>query len=210
MRAIARGGLAAGGDVGLQHVGAVAELGGRGHSPRPQFEERRVVGHRGEHLRAAFRILQPGQPAQLGFGNAEEDERVPSSASSLNKVGAFVVLDRADPHTPLDQFSPGRIYIRHHEHQSLERARRRSGDPGVQVDRAGRPGWGELDEAHCLADPGVEVDDEADLLGVEALRPVHVRDGNRHHFESPVHGAPSSFRAVVTVGVASRREPARR
>jgi len=34
-----------------------------------------------------------------------------------------------------------------------------------------------IKDAHFVADPGVVVDDEADLLAVEALRPVHVRHG---------------------------------
>jgi hypothetical protein len=31
------------------------------------------------------------------------------------------------------------------------------------------------------------VDAEADLLAVEALRPIHVGDRHRHHLERPVH-----------------------
>src|SRR6266536_4357314 len=45
---------------------------------------------------------------------------------------------------------------------------------------------------------------EADLVGVEGLRAVHVRDGNPHQLEFPVHGAPS-FGAVGRV--AGRRGP---
>src|ERR671911_2258753 len=73
MRATASGHLAASGDVGHQNVGAVAELGRRSHRPRSQLEEWGIAGHCGEHFRAAFCVLQPGQPAQLGFRNAEEE-----------------------------------------------------------------------------------------------------------------------------------------
>src|SRR3712207_7200523 len=51
--------------------------------------------------------------------------------------------------------------------------------------------------------PGVEVDDEADLLAVEGLCPVHLGDGNRHHFELTIHGTPP-FRVAFMVGTASR------
>ncbi len=47
MRATARGHLAAGGDVGHQNIGAVAELGRRGHRPRSQLEEWVIFGHIG-------------------------------------------------------------------------------------------------------------------------------------------------------------------
>jgi hypothetical protein len=51
---------------------------------------------------------------------------------------------------------------------------------------------GPLHEANLVADPVVVVDVEADLLGVEGLRTVHVRDGDRDELESPVH-EPLSF-----------------
>jgi hypothetical protein len=31
------------------------------------------------------------------------------------------------------------------------------------------------------------IDREAELVGVEGLRAVHVRDGHDHHFERPLH-----------------------
>src|SRR4029434_7610880 len=58
---------------------------------------------------------------------------------------------------------------------------------GAQGDRAGRAGRGELDEAEVVADMVVVVGVEADLLGVEALGPVHVGDGDRDQLELPVH-----------------------
>src|SRR5215210_756512 len=63
--------FAAGWNVGHQYVAAVAKLGGRGRRPWTKLEERRVVWHRGEELRAAFQVLQPGEPAELGFGHTE-------------------------------------------------------------------------------------------------------------------------------------------
>jgi hypothetical protein len=52
------------------------------------------------------------------------------------------------------------------------------------------PGGVNLDEANLVADLVVMVRVEAGLLGVEGLRAVHVRHGDLHQFESPVHGAP--------------------
>src|ERR687886_827824 len=40
------------------------------------------------------------------------------------------------------------------------------------------------------------VEDEAALLAVEALRPVHVRDGDDHEFELPLHLVSSSHSAA--------------
>ena len=50
------------------------------------------------------------------------------------------------------------------------------------------PGRRELHEADLVADPVVVVGVEAGLLGVERLRAVDVRDGDRHQLELPVHG----------------------
>src|ERR671913_299236 len=128
---------------------------------------------------------------------AEEDKRVPLSTSPLNPRTAFHVLDRAGLHTPLDQLRAGGLDVGDDELQALQLPWRHVQDPAAQVDRAARPWRCELHEAHLVADLGVEVDDEADLLAVEVLRPVHVLDGDRHNFELPVHGAPSI--SVVTV-----------
>src|SRR5918997_583333 len=50
----------------------------------------------------------------------------------------------------------------------------------------------------------VKVHIEADLLGVEGHRAVHVGDGKRDQLELPIHIAPFSFRVVITVGTAWR------
>jgi hypothetical protein len=61
------------------------------------------------------------------------------------------------------------------------------------------PGGGELNDPVPLADLGVVVDVEPELLGVERLRTVHVRDGDPHHFERPIHEASP----VVVAGALS-------
>jgi hypothetical protein len=51
-----------------------------------------------------------------------------------------------------------------------------------------RSGRYQLDDAHLLADRAVEVNVEADHLGVERLGAVHIKDGYQHHFKGPVQG----------------------
>ena len=46
---------------------------------------------------------------------------------------------------------------------------------------------GQLHDARDRADRGVVVDREAELPGVEGLRPVDVGDRHADHFEGPVH-----------------------
>jgi hypothetical protein len=58
-----------------------------------------------------------------------------------------------------------------------------------QDDRAARSGRGELDNPEVVGELRVGVDLEADLLGVELLRPLHVGDGNDDHLERHVHSA---------------------
>jgi hypothetical protein len=127
---------------------------------------------------------------------AEEDEGVPLSASPLNTDTAVHVLDRTCLHAPLDQTSPGALDVGDDELQALQHPQRHVQDPGAQVDRAARSGRSQLDEAHPVAELGIEVDAEADLLAVEGLRAIHVGDGNRDYFELLIYGA-LSFGAVA-------------
>src|SRR3712207_931128 len=82
---------------------------------------------------------------------AEEDERVPLSASPLNPLTAVHVLNRVGLHTPLDQFSPSGLDVGHDELQALQHPRRHVVDTGAQVYRAARSGRGQLDDAHLVA-----------------------------------------------------------
>src|SRR6266511_336102 len=66
---------------------------------------------------------------------------------------------------------------------------------GADGDGAGRTGWRELHEAHLVADRVVVVQVKADLVDVEILGAVHVRDGDVHQFELPIH-ARTSFGRV--------------
>jgi MFS transporter, MHS family, shikimate and dehydroshikimate transport protein len=79
---------------------------------------------------------------------------------------------------------------------TLDRARLRLRDPGPYRYRAGRPGRRQLNEANLVADPVVVVRVEAGLVGVEGLRPVHVRYGYRHQFDLPIHCTPSLHMVV--------------
>src|SRR5688572_832675 len=107
----------------------------------------------------------------------EEDERAPVE-----------LLDLADLDPSFDELRMCRMDVRDHELKTLGGARPHvATKAGPKGDRAGRPGRRELDEPDLIADPMVMVRMEADLLGVERLRPVHVRDGNLHQFEPPVH-----------------------
>jgi hypothetical protein len=89
--------------------------------------------------------------------------------------------------TPRSASSTRRFDVRDGAVQALDGACGRLRDPGIQVDRAGRPGRSQPDEARRVADPSVEVYDEAGLISVEGLGPVYVGYGNRHHFELPIH-----------------------
>jgi hypothetical protein len=97
---------------------------------------------------------------------------------------------------PSDQLGPGGLDVGDDEHQVLQDPRRHVEHPAAQVDRAAGSGRRQLDEAPPSAKLCVEVHDETELLGLEALRAVHFGDRDRDHFELPVHGAPP-FRAAV-------------
>ena len=109
------------------------------------------------------------------------------------------------------------VNVRDHELQALNGARLHVAEPGADGDRAARPGRRQLHEADLVVDLVVVIGVEAGLLGVEGLRAIHVRDGNLHQFESPVHdgrqpiasrsGAyPDRQRTPLAAGV-DRREP---
>jgi dihydrofolate reductase len=141
-----------------------------------------------------------GRPGRLAAGRdllhgpavavrvAEEDEADVVERIGLRGEVLAHHLDLADLHPSPSELGMGRPDVRDHELQALERARCHvRDDPLTDDDRAARSGRGELDDPVALAHRGVVVDVEAELLGVEGLRAVHVRDGDDHHFESPVH-----------------------
>lgn len=78
--------------------------------------------------------------------------------------------------------------------QTLERARRLR----VPHDRdgAGRARRRQLHDTKVVAGAVVDVHMKAELLGIESLGAIHVRDGNHHEFERPVHDFASSVRWV--------------
>src|SRR5262245_28546161 len=51
----------------------------------------------------------------VAVGIVEEDERVPVTPAAINQDGAFVVLDGANLHPPLDQLAPGSLNPGHNE-----------------------------------------------------------------------------------------------
>src|SRR4051794_23124071 len=59
--------------------------------------------------------------------------------------------------------------------------------PSRDDDRAARPGRRELNDPAVLADLDVVVHVKAELLGIERLRTVHIRDRDPHHFQRPIH-----------------------
>jgi hypothetical protein len=80
---------------------------------------RPTLGSRGlwSQLIASGTLLQdPAVTVRI----AEEDERVPLSASPLNPLAAVHVLNRAGRHTPLDQFSSSGLDVGHDELQALQ------------------------------------------------------------------------------------------
>jgi hypothetical protein len=70
----------------------------------------------------------------------------------------------------------GRLDVRDHQVEALGRARLGSGDVGAELDRRRRTRSGELHDPEAVVEGEVGVEPPAEV-GVEGLRPVHVRDG---------------------------------
>src|SRR5918997_30422 len=129
---------------------------------------------------------------------AEEDEPdvvqvLPLSGRARSRGADH--LDLADLHPPLDQPGPRRVDVIDHQLQALERAGGHIYETFAYYDRATRPRRGQLHDVVALADLGVVVDVESQLLCVERFGAIHVRDGDHNHLKSPVHDG-SSFRVV--------------
>ncbi len=117
-------------------------------------------------------------------------------------TGRPEILDLTELYSQVDELRTRGVYVRDDQVQALDGAGWRVYDPDPKGDRAGRP-WGrKLHDAPLVAHPGVsagadvKVHIEPELLGVDGLRPIHIRHGYRHQFELPIHGAPS-FRVVA-------------
>src|SRR5215204_3911237 len=87
---------------------------------------------------------------------------------------------------------PAGLDVGNRQLQALDRAGGRLDDPPADGDRAGRPGRGQLDHVQVVADPGVVVDGEPDLLAVEAPGPVHIGARDDHDLELPIHAVSPS------------------
>lgn len=114
----------------------------------------------------------------IAVGVAEEDERAPRH-----------VLNVADLDSTLLQLRVHRLDIGHDHLQPFERSGRHRGQAGADGDRAGRAGRGELHEAEVGIHLMIVIRVEAELLGVEVLGAIHVRDGDGHEFQFHVHGS---------------------
>ena len=149
--------------------------------PRPRADDRQRLARGRRHrsrVREAFRLASRNRldgPA-VSVRVAEEDERAPRE-----------LLHLADLDPAGDELRMRSVNVGHHQLQALDRARRHVAEPRSDRDRAARPGRRQLDEADLVADLVVVVGVEADLLGVESLRAVDVRDRNLHELESPIH-----------------------
>src|SRR5216684_1927061 len=92
----------------------------------------------------------------------------PSSRPGFDRV---LVPDRADVDAAADQFRPFGREVARNEAQVMQAATRVSRD---QVHRTRGPGWGELHNSEIGGGAVVDVQDEADLFGVERTRAVDV------------------------------------
>src|SRR5207302_11499742 len=97
--------------------------------------------------------------------------------------------DLADFNASSEELSARRVDVRDHELQALDGARLHVREPAAQRDGAGRPWRGQLHEADLVADLVVVVGVEADLLGVEGLCSIDIRDRDLYELEAPVHAA---------------------
>src|SRR3954447_23071136 len=86
-----------------------------------------------------------------------------------------------------DELRAGGLDVADDEVQPLERPWRRGTDAIADRDRARRAGRRHLYVSEVVAGPVVDVEAEAQLVGVEVLRAVDVRGGDDHELQLPVH-----------------------
>jgi hypothetical protein len=99
----------------------------------------------------------------------------------------------------VDQGGPGGLDVGDDQVQALAAAGGDRGDALADDDRAGRPRWGELHDPELVAGLVVDVEGEADLVGIEVPGPVHIGDRDHHDLEFHVHDAVSLVPGVSTV-----------
>ena len=139
--------------------------------------------------------------AQVRSGSCWTAHSLPSGSLEAGEAAPREVLYLAGFDTAFAEECPGGVSVVDDHLKALERARGALDQAGADGDRARRPGRSQLHEAQFVAHRHVVVDDEADLIGVERLRPLHVRDGNEHQLELEVHHLP----LMVCVEPSSRR-----
>src|SRR4051812_28500100 len=135
-------------------------------------------------------LQRPGvavRVAELGHARVRPALRV-QAGSELARPGVdrLLVLDVADLDAVGNQFPMGGLEVVDDEIVGPRGARRRVGQPFAELDRAGRAGWGHLDDAEAVARVIVDVDAEAER-SVEGERRVDVADRQSDNFDSVIH-----------------------
>src|SRR5437879_2377159 len=98
----------------------------------------------------------------------------------------------ADVDAALDELGPRRFDVRDAEMEAVQRARRHL--LALQKrDRAGGARRAELHDPEVVAGAVVDVDAEADLVGIERFGSIHVGDGDDDELQAPVHGGGPPF-----------------
>jgi len=95
----------------------------------------------------------------------------------------------AHGHTADAQLAQCALDVDDHQMQPLHRPRRLL--VPHEGDGAGRSRGGQLDHPELLAGPVVDIELEADVVGVEGRGPVDVRDRDDDVLELPVHAYTS-------------------
>ena len=132
-----------------------------------------------QHPGVAVRILEVGEGgvvAVFGIG--------PWLPLTFRLIEVAHVAD-VDP--ARDELLTRRIDVGYHEVRSAVRAGLRARDPDSDGDGARRARGRHLHDAELLARLVIHVEREAQLVGVERLRPVDVRDRDEHELELQVH-----------------------
>jgi hypothetical protein len=168
------------------------------HRPQPDPPFSTACGdrawmHRGIVWNRSGAVWQLLDRPAIAIRVLEEDERSPGQH-----------LDRADGNPALAELGLGGRDIRDHELQIHHRARWQVNQAGSDRDGAGGSRGGELEEADLRIDLVVMVQVEANLLGVEGLGAVNVRNGHEGEFQLPVHG-PSIRVAASSAGAPASR-----
>src|SRR5438105_25622 len=103
------------------------------------------------------------------------------------------VLDPTDVNAAPGEFLMRLLDVRHHHLQPLERSGLHFRQPGAKTDGAGGARRRQLHKAQTLIYLLIVISVEANLLRVEALRPVDVRHGYGYEFQFPVHALPPPY-----------------